>query len=812
MADRNEAAGLARHDDEPEEVCDSISEHHAAVWFSVPEESDRIMETRAKKSRMRLFCGAAGLVIAALSVSGCGYFSPQAKEARFLDAGKKALAKKEYARAVLQFRNAASVMKADAEPYYQAALAYLALGNYQLAGQALRKALQLNPRHQQAQIKMAELLRATGQQENIEEAETRIRGVLAVSPGDSDALNALALTEWDRGKRAEAAQYLAQAIAQSPQNLQAAKNLAQLKLLENDVSGAEKILQKAAAENPKNAAPLVLLGNLYSGASKTDAAEQQYRLALRLEPQNVHALVKLAELYVKSQRTAQAEEVYREISALPNPEFRASHAMFLLESGKLDQAIVELEGLAKRTPNDREIRNSLVEAYFRANRISDAEKLLTEALQKNGKDIDAMLQRSRIYLMVGSYDDAEKDLMQVLRFRADSAPAHYLMGKIRQRKGAFAAARQEFSEALRFKPDLLPARLDEARVLLANNDARAALELLDLAPGYQKTLLPLIVLRNWALFGLNEISSFRKGVNDALAIERTPDALLQDAIVQLQQREIAAARASIDEALTKNPRDIRALDLLVTTYRIERRPDGVLPKLRAVTDKYPTSAEARTILGDWLLASGDRAGARAAFSAAITLQPHYVTAVVGLARADAADGKLEDARKALTAMAELEPRNATVTLLMGNVEERAGNLDKALGLYLKVLQLDAGNVEALNNTAYLLASYAHKPDEALPYAQRAKELAPDNGAIDDTLGWVLYQKGLYSEAVPHLEKASTRMKQAVAQYHLSMAYFKAGDRVRGSQALQSALQRDPKAPEAAYALRVQAEARRATAR
>jgi len=182
-----------------------------------------------------------------------------------------------------------------------------------------------------------------------------------------------------------------------------------------------------------------------------------------------------------------------------------------------------------------------------------------------------------------------------------------------------------------------------------------------------------------------------------------------------------------------------------------------------------------------------------------------VAAAVGLARTDAADGKLDDARKALVNMSSLEPGNQRVTLLMGNVEEKAGNLGKALALYTKVLEVDPNNIEALNNAAYLLADYAHKPDEALKYAQRAKELAPESPAIDDTLGWALYKKGLFNAAVPHLEEASTKLKLVVPQYHLSMAYFKAGEHRRGNQVLQLALQRDPSLPEAAMARQVQAE-------
>lgn len=764
------------------------------------------MELMARNSKSRVLWSAAGLVLAALVISGCA-FSPEAKEARFLEGGKKALAKKDYGRAIIQFKNAIRVKKEDAEPYYQLGLAYLGTQDYTRGVVALKKALQLAPKHLKAQIKLAEVMRATGDPQYLADAETRIKGVLAIAPGNSEALNALALTEWDQGRRADARRSLARAIEQGPQNLQAAKNLAWVKRDDHDLAGAEQVLKNAAASNPNLAAPLVMLGDFYLDTQRADAAESQYRRAVELEPKNTAALLRLADLYAATQRNAQAEQVYRQISALPDRTLKPLHAIFLFSSGKRDQAIAEFERLAKDDPSDRSARTRLIEAYFAANRISDVEKLLTDTLRKNAKDTDALLQRGRVYLMAGNYDEAQKDLTQVLRLQSNSAPAHYLTAKIHEMRGATLSARQEFSQALQFNPAFQPARVDLARLLLASNAPKAALELLDSpqTPSDQKKGLSFITLRNWALFGLGDFVNFRKGISDALVLGRTPDVLLQDAIAKLQQRDVAGGRAAIEEALAQNPRDLRTLELLVLSYRVEKQPTHVLPKLREIAAKYPSSVQARTVLGDWLLSSGDRAGAREAFTAALKLDPRHVAAVVGVARADAADGHMDAARQALASIAAVEPGNRMVTLLMGNVEEKTGNLGKALELYSRVLESDPNNIEALNNAAYLLADYAHKPDEALKYAERAKELSPESPAIDDTLGWVLYKKGLYSAAVLHLEEASTKLKLAVPQYHLSMAYFKAGDHRRGSQVLQAALQRDPNLPEAAMARQIQAE-------
>jgi tetratricopeptide (TPR) repeat protein len=125
--------------------------------------------------------------------------------------------------------------------------------------------------------------------------------------------------------------------------------------------------------------------------------------------------------------------------------------------------------------------------------------------------------------------------------------------------------------------------------------------------------------------------------------------------------------------------------------------------------------------------------------------------------------------------------------------------------YRKVLEKDSRNLVALNGLGYLLTDQANQPDEALKYAQQAKELAPHDAAVDDTLGWVYYCKGLYPVAAGHLEAAVAKEPNARRKYHLAMAYFKSGDRPRGTVQLNQALKMDSTLPEAATAQRMAAE-------
>src|SRR5512132_2250682 len=100
-----------------------------------------MQEPRRKKMVRR--SAAAVVVFAAVFSLACAR-SPEAKEARFLKAGKEQYQRKDYNRAILQFKNAIQAMPKDPEPYYQLGLSYMATGDLRTAVACFRKATELN--------------------------------------------------------------------------------------------------------------------------------------------------------------------------------------------------------------------------------------------------------------------------------------------------------------------------------------------------------------------------------------------------------------------------------------------------------------------------------------------------------------------------------------------------------------------------------------------------------------------------------------------------------------------------------------------
>ena len=89
----------------------------------------------------------------------------------------------------------------------------------------------------------------------------------------------------------------------------------------------------------------------------------------------------------------------------------------------------------------------------------------------------------------------------------------------------------------------------------------------------------------------------------------------------------------------------------------------------------------------------------------------------------------------------------------------------------------------------------------MTYAQKARELAPENPAVADTLGWIYYLQGRYEPALVQLGAANNKEASAIREYHLAMAYLKAGKPELGRQSLNAALKMNPNLPEAQAARR-----------
>jgi putative PEP-CTERM system TPR-repeat lipoprotein len=738
-----------------------------------------------------------------LLISGCMQ-SPQARSATFLHSGQKFLEAKDFNRAILEFRNAVHANPKNAEAHYQLGLAYLESGAFQSSIEELQQTLATDPKHSGAELKLAELMAATASLEIVKQGQEKAQAILKASPNNAEALQTLAVTELRLDSRADAIRHLEEALATAPQQLGSAVTLASIKLREGDTSGAEALMEKAAASSPNSSEHFLALGYIYWKTQKPERAESAFRRAAKINPKYGRALAALGTSLFLQNKREEAGRWFQQASALPDEQYRPLYATFLFQNGETDRALVQFQKVYQAEPQNRDLRRLLVIAQIATGHKQEALAVLTKALATNQNDTDALIQRAEVNLLNEHFQDAETDTFTVLKFKPDSAIAHLFMGRVHASRNARARQIQEFAEAVRLDPRLLTARLALAHAYSTSNAVDSALQILDQASPEEKKTLDYIVERNVALYQVRDFNGLRKGIEQGLAIARHPAILLQDGSLKISVKEYAGARASLEEVLTMEPQEWRAVQGIAQSYAAEKRNAEAIAAIRKYAAASPNSAEGQNLLGTWLANSGDLQGARAAFTRAKGLAPSSIEPHLALGNMAFAENKFDEARQQFTAALNRAPENLAALQGLAVTEERAGRATAAIPYYERVLAKDSHNIQAMNNLAYLLADTGANPDRALSLAQKAKELAPNDPAIDDTIGWAYYNKSLYKFSLDYLKKAAMSGTPRRTS-HLAMAYIRLGNTKQAMELVQAALSKDPNLPEAQRALTMLAQ-------
>lgn len=134
----------------------------------------------------------------------------------------------------------------------------------------------------------------------------------------------------------------------------------------------------------------------------------------------------------------------------------------------------------------------------------------------------------------------------------------------------------------------------------------------------------------------------------------------------------------------------------------------------------------------------------------------------------------------------------------GIAYERTGNWPRAEADLRHALQLSPDQPFVLNYLGYSLADMNTHLTEARGMIQRAAEQRPNDGAIADSLGWVMYRQGQITDAVQTLERAvELDSEDSTINSHLGDAYWAAGRRVEAQYQWRRALTLNPPADDVA---------------
>ena len=123
--------------------------------------------------------------------------------------------------------------------------------------------------------------------------------------------------------------------------------------------------------------------------------------------------------------------------------------------------------------------------------------------------------------------------------------------------------------------------------------------------------------------------------------------------------------------------------------------------------------------------------------------------------------------------------------------ERRDDIARAEADFRKILVADPDSTAALNALGYTLADRTTRYQEALELIDRARTAEPDNAAIIDSYGWVLYRLGRKGEALTELRRAFALQKDPEIGAHVGEVLWDLGRKDEARKYFEEARKLDP---------------------
>ncbi|MGE8216043.1 MAG: tetratricopeptide repeat protein [Stenotrophomonas maltophilia] len=156
-------------------------------------------------------------------------------------------------------------------------------------------------------------------------------------------------------------------------------------------------------------------------------------------------------------------------------------------------------------------------------------------------------------------------------------------------------------------------------------------------------------------------------------------------------------------------------------------------------------------------------------------------------RGDDLPGELDALARGLAAY----PDESALLYARALAWERRDDVPRAEADLRKILVTEPENVAALNALGYTLADRTQRYQEALELIDRARVAEPDNAAIVDSYGWVLYRLGRNEEALVQLRRAWTLAKDAEIAAHVGEVLWVLGRKDEARRFFDEARKLDP---------------------
>ncbi|WP_405419989.1 tetratricopeptide repeat protein [Marinobacter flavimaris] len=599
--------------------------------------------------------------------------------------------------------------------------------------------------------------------------------ILAKSAPGTIRSNLIAAQEaFNEGDLSAAARYLEETLAQAPNHEQSALMLGIIRFRQGRPEEAEALLEPIAALNESEEAQKLLAATRLQLRNPDGAKEVLARIEDQDSDPQTLALVGYASLASGDKQSGE-QMIERAIELSPgNNSVRLRYAGYLIQEGKTGKALEQAKAAIKNDPDLAPARMMAIQAHASANDLAAARQVAEQWVKEQPDNITAMVSLGNIAARSGNPGTARSAFEKAAKAEPENPAPLIALGNLALSQENRAQAASHFTKAIRLQPNSLQA-LRGLTAVMDRDELTALMQ--DIHKEQPEAIAPRLVMLESALIAGNEQEA---GEITAGLLERedentpAPTAGLVATVyhgiaTQLTQRNRTEEAMQIlrrGRVLFPDNEQIglqaAALEFAAGNSKIAR------DILRDVKQRHPESAAPFIVEARHFEQEEEHAQAADLYQLALDKR-RTPELEMSYARALSRDGQQSKALESLTAAQKRFPDSEPLLTNLAILQQERGNIDEASESYARLIEIAPNNVIALNNLAWM---YHEKNDErAIDLASRAYELSPDNAAVADTYGWILFNNGQQEESIPVLEKAHSLApdSEEIAR-HLAEAY------------------------------------------
>ena len=579
-----------------------------------------------------------------------------------------------------------------------------------------------------------------------------------------------------KGNLAQADMYLSSVVASWPENDEARKLLADVRLRQRrPIDAAEVIEPLLNAENSDDHL-LAVAGIVNLQTGNYEEGLELFQRSVEADPANLDRKMDLAAIYLSVDKVDQAVAILESLAGTDVDKLRLDvlTIVSLQRKGNLAAAIEKAEYLLEASPENVQLLTLVGGLYQDSEDLVAARSSFEESLRLDPENMAALLRLGRIDIAEDRYSQARLRYRRALQIDPDSTPVIIEMARLAMLEGDVASSvswlekgRYNNKSAVELRVQLATHYLSQRRYDLAMQVAQEAVLADGRNPDAHNVLgVVQMVYGDFDSAAENFATAIRFGTDDAVY-------RYNHARAELKRGDSRAAIRVMQRNHEAHPEHLPTAALLADYYLRNNDFSAASNISRRLQAILPNKAAGLALQGDILAAQNRFDEAVDLYDRALAIEQSRELAVRAYRlriRSSSRNPYLP-----IKSYVELHPKDLVARMFLAETYHVNGEIDKAASEYERLLEVNPGNVVALNNLALILLDKGSARAENV--AATAYGILPDNGAIADTYGWILLKSGQTEKANRVLRGAAEALPEnAEINYHFGLAMLEFGNK------------------------------------